>query len=115
MPALPKFTGLDTSTVTIMTPKNMRPLAINIASRNIQLTILKSNFAKERKIRDGRANVPTNVAMPFDSVDVTTFRRPAMYLKRGSFYNTHPEKIGTLSKDKIAIASRVKLTRIVLW
>lgn len=82
MPALPKFTGFDTNIVTIMTPKNIRHLANSIASRNIQLTKLKSSLAKERNMRDGRANVPTNVAIPFDSVDVTTLRRPATYLKK---------------------------------
>lgn len=81
IPALPKFKGLETSIVTIITAKNTKPFASNIAPRKVQLTVLKSNWARDRNIRDGNANVPTNVAMPFDSVADTTLRRPAMYLK----------------------------------
>lgn len=80
MPALPRFTGFDTNTVTRMTLKKINPLAKSIANRNIQFTELKSNLARERKINDGRANVPTNVAIPLDSVDETRFKRPAIYL-----------------------------------
>lgn len=42
IPALPKFKGLDTSIVIIMTPKKTIPLANSIARRNVQLTVLKS-------------------------------------------------------------------------
>lgn len=78
IPALPKWTCLDTSKVTIITPKNTIPLASKIASKNVQLTVLKSNRAKDKNIKLGRAKVPTNVAIPFDSVDDTIFKRPAM-------------------------------------
>lgn len=67
--------------MTAITEKNIMPLANSIASRNIQLTVLKSRRASERKMRDGKAKVPTNVAIPLDSVEDTTLRRPAMYLK----------------------------------
>lgn len=43
IPALPRFSGLDTSMVTIITPKNTKPLARSIANRNVQLTVLKSS------------------------------------------------------------------------
>lgn len=81
IPALPRFIGFDTRRVTAITEKNIIPLANSIASRNIQLTVLKSRRASERKMRDGKAKVPTNVAIPLDSVEETTLRRPAMYLK----------------------------------
>lgn len=81
IPAVPRFIGFETRRVTAITEKNIIPLASRIASRNIQLTVLKSRRASERKIRDGKAKVPTNVAIPLDSVDETTLRRPAMYLK----------------------------------
>lgn len=81
IPARPRFIGFETRRVTAITEKNIIPLASSIASRNIQLTELKSRRASERKMRDGKANVPTNVAIPLDSVEETTFRRPAMYLK----------------------------------
>lgn len=72
--------GFETTTVTIITKKNTSPFATSIASRNVQLTIVKSNLAKERKISDGKAKVPTNVAIPLDSTFETTLSLPAMYL-----------------------------------
>lgn len=81
IPALPRFIGFETSSVTAITEKNIIPLANRIASRNIQLTVLKSRRASDRNMRDGKAKVPTNVAIPLDSVEETTFRRPATYLK----------------------------------
>lgn len=85
IPALPKFMGFETRRVTDITEKNIIPFASSIASRNIQFTVLKSKRASERKMRDGKAKVPTNVAIPLDSVEETTLRRPAMYLK-GIYY-----------------------------
>lgn len=64
-----------------MTEKKTIPFASNIASKNVQLTILKSNLARERNIRDGKANVPTYFPMPLDSVWETIFNLPAKYLK----------------------------------
>lgn len=81
MPACPKFIGLVIESVTTITEKNTSPFASNIARRNVQLTLLKSSRASERNIRDGRAKLPTNVAMPFDSTLDTTFSLPAIYLK----------------------------------
>lgn len=81
IPALPRFTGFDTRMVTIITEKNTIPFASNIARRNVQFTVVKSSLARDRKMRDGRAKVPTNVPIPLDSVCDTTLRRPAMYLK----------------------------------
>lgn len=86
IPALPRFIGFETRRVTAITEKNIMPLANSIASRNIQFTVLKSRRASERKMRDGNAKVPTNVAIPLDSVEETTLRRPAMYLKGIHFY-----------------------------
>lgn len=65
----------------MITRKNTRPFANNIAPKNVQFTTLKSRRANDKKIRDGRAKVPTNVAIPFDSNLETTLRRPATYLK----------------------------------
>lgn len=65
----------------MMTEKKIIPFAVNIEHRNIQLTVLKSNLASERKISEGKANVPTNVPIPFDSVLETKFNVPATYLK----------------------------------
>lgn len=81
IPARPKCMGLEIETVTTITPKNITPLASNMASRNVQFTVVKSSLASDTKISDGSAKVPTNVAIPLDSVDDTTLRRPAIYLK----------------------------------
>lgn len=81
IPALPKLAGLDTRRVTMITAKNMTPLAIKIDNKKVQFTVEKSRRARDKKIKEGRANVPTNVAIPLDSVVVTTLRRPAMYLQ----------------------------------
>ena len=57
------------------------PFANNIAHKNVQLTMVKSRRANDKNIRDGKANVPTYVDIPFDSDLDTTLRRPATYLK----------------------------------
>lgn len=81
IPALPKLIGLPTNRVIIITEKNTIALATNIERRNIQFTELKSSSAKDIKIKDGKANVPTNVFNPFASVSDIKFIRPAKYLK----------------------------------
>lgn len=81
IPALPKLTGLETNIVTTITPKKITPFARRIASKKLQLTVEKSSLASDTNIRDGNANVPTKVPMPFDSDGETTFKRPATYLK----------------------------------
>lgn len=63
------------------TTKNTKLLAINTANKNFQLTVEKSSFAMDRKMRAGKEKVPTNVFNPFDSDFVITSSLPAMYLK----------------------------------
>uniref|UniRef100_A0A8W7PGN4 Uncharacterized protein n=1 Tax=Anopheles coluzzii TaxID=1518534 RepID=A0A8W7PGN4_ANOCL len=43
------------------TDRNTIVFAISIDSRKFQFTVLQSSSARERKITDGSANVPTNV------------------------------------------------------
>jgi hypothetical protein len=43
---------------------------------------LKSSWASERKIKDGRAKVPTKVPRPFASVCEIMLNRPAKYLSK---------------------------------
>ena len=101
-PALPRLTGLLTSSVTIPTAKNTMVLATRMASRNVQFTELpargdtvrswrkrerldthlRSSSARDRKIRDGRAKVPTNVFSPLASVCEIKLNRPARYLEK---------------------------------
>lgn len=77
IPARPTLTGLPTNNVTIITAKNTILFAINIDNKNSQLTADKSNSANDMKINDGKANVPTNVFIPFASVSEIKFIRPA--------------------------------------
>lgn len=101
IPARPKFIGFETRSVTAITIKNIIPLASRIASRNIQLTVLKSSRASERKMREGKAKVPTNVAIPLDSVEETTLRRPAMYLEKNICFLLYAKdsRNNTIPKD----------------
>ena len=50
-------------------------------SRKFQFTVLQLSSAKDKKISEGKANVPTNVLSPLASVFVIIFNRPARYLK----------------------------------
>lgn len=54
--------------------------AKKIASKNSQLTELRSSVAIDIKIKDGKAKVPTNVFKPLASVAEIMFNRPATYL-----------------------------------
>lgn len=86
IPARPKFIGRPTNKVIIITAKNTIDLAINIETKNIQFTELKSSSASDIKIKDGREKVPTNVLKPFASVSEIKFMRPAKYLKLNEYY-----------------------------
>lgn len=77
MPALPKFIGLPTSMVTMITEKKTTLFAINIDKRNSQFTELKSSCASDMNINEGRENVPTNVLIPLASVSDIKFVLPA--------------------------------------
>lgn len=65
----------------IATARNTIVFEIKIESRKFQLTVLQLSSASDRKITDGRANVPTKVLRPFASVLVMMFSRPARYLQ----------------------------------
>lgn len=62
---------------TARTTKKTELLASNTASRNLQLTSEKSSFARDKNIRDGSANVPTNVFRPLASDLVMMSSLPA--------------------------------------
>lgn len=81
IPARPKFMGRDTNSVMIITRKNTIAFETNIANKKVQFTVLQSNSTNDINIRQGNANVPTNVFNPFASELVMILRRPAMYLK----------------------------------
>lgn len=72
------FEGLLINNDKIKTIQNTVLLASNIASKNLQLTKEKSNLANDKKINDGRANVPTKVFSPFASMLVMIFNLPAI-------------------------------------
>ena len=76
--AQPGFDGLLITRHIPRTMKNTKLLAIKTARRNFQFTRLKSSFASDIKIKEGRANVPTNVFRPFASVLVMTSNLPAI-------------------------------------
>lgn len=50
---------------------------IKTESRNVQLTVPQLSFARDKKINEGRAKVPTNVESPLASVLEMIFNRPA--------------------------------------
>lgn len=79
--ARPGFDGFLINNDTTSTIKNTQLFASNIASKNLQLTNVKSNLANDIKIKDGRAKVPTKVFKPFASNFVITLNLPAIYLK----------------------------------
>lgn len=81
MPARPRFKGLPTNKVIIITAKNTTPFAINTEVKNSQFTEERFKVASDIKIRDGNEKVPTKVLMPFASVSDIIFMRPAKYLK----------------------------------
>jgi len=76
--ARPGFDGFLITNETISTMINTQLFASNTASKNFQLTNVKSNFAKDIKIKDGRAKVPTKVFKPFASDLVITLNLPAI-------------------------------------
>lgn len=78
--ARPGFDGFLITNETINTVINTQLLAINTASRNFQLTNVKSSFANDIKIKDGKAKLPTKVFMPLAADLVIIPNLPAMYL-----------------------------------
>lgn len=84
--AQPGFDGLLITRDIPRTTRNTQLLAINTARRNFQFTRLKSSFASDIKIKEGRANVPTKVFSPFPSILVITSNLPAIYLKKQAIY-----------------------------
>jgi hypothetical protein len=77
----PKFEGLVLIIEIIKTRKKTILLAMNTASKNLQLTFKKSSLAIDKKISAGKEKVPTNVFSPFASPFVITSNLPAIYLK----------------------------------
>jgi hypothetical protein len=73
-------TGLVTSNVITRTTMKTDAFAKRIASKNCQLTELRSSVAIDIKIRDGREKVPTKVFKPLASVVEIMFNLPATYL-----------------------------------
>jgi hypothetical protein len=73
------FDGFLITNETASTAMKTQLLASNTARRNFQLTSVKSSFARDIKIKDGKAKVPTKVFMPFASVFVITPNLPATY------------------------------------
>lgn len=80
MPALPKFVGLVIRSETIPTAKNTMHFEMSMANKNIQFTVSQFNVTSDVKIRDGKANVPTNVFNPLVSALEIILSRPAIYL-----------------------------------
>lgn len=66
-PALPRFNGRITRRLIIMTEKNTIAFDTSIEKRKFQFTTCQSNSTSDKKIRDGNANVPTNVLRPLVS------------------------------------------------
>ena len=67
-PALPILRPWLTSNEMTRTARKIIVLVINIDKRKFQLTELKSRLDRFPKIIAGKANVPTNVPMPLDSL-----------------------------------------------
>ena len=66
-PALPILWPWLTTSVMTRTVMKIILFVISIDKRNFQLTAVKSKLQRALKIIAGRANVHTNVSMPFDS------------------------------------------------
>lgn len=77
-------TGLVTSNVITRTTKKTDVFAKRIASKNSQLTELRSSVAIDMKISDGKEKVPTKVFKPLASVAEIMFNLPATYLKENN-------------------------------
>lgn len=64
----------------MQTAKNTIDFAISIAAKNFQLTFCQFNSTKDRKMRHGKANVPTKVFNPLVSALEMILSSPAKYL-----------------------------------
>ena len=98
-PDLLMSVGLVTRSVTMRTTEKTAALAVRTAARNFQFTELRSRVAIDRKMSDGRENVPTKVFNPLASVIEIIFSLPAIYL---------------LIIDKINISHFWNITYIIL-
>lgn len=65
----------------MITEKNTIAFDTRIESRNFQLTTCQSNSTSDKKISEGKANVPTNVFSPLVSAFDMILNSPARYLK----------------------------------
>lgn len=76
----PKLEGFVLTIESTKTTKKTKAFAMRTASKKLQLTFEKSNFAIDEKINAGKQNVPTNVFSPLASDLLITSSLPAMYL-----------------------------------
>lgn len=76
-PALPKLSGRTTSSVINKTAIKTIALDMSIDKRKVQLTVLQFSSARDKKISEGSAKLPTKVFKPLLSVFEIIFKRPA--------------------------------------
>jgi hypothetical protein len=100
-------TGLVTSSVITRTTRKTDDFAKRMASKNSQLTELRSSVAIDMKIRDGKEKVPTKVFNPLASVAEIMFNLPATYLKEKIMHDiTH--NVGIHSQSYIPTKNHSK-------